>query len=132
MEVELMNRLVVLSFLALWLFCNAPKPINAQEAKQKNEAPEVFWNKESFWNSPALSTAYRENIGDDEKIAGLSKFWSEVKYNFANFDLVPNLDWDALYLEYLPKVRQTKSTREYYLVMQEMCARLKDGHTNEV
>lgn len=125
-----MNRLVVLGVLAMWLFCGAPKTINAQETKRKNEAPEVFWNKETFWSSPALSTPYSENISDDEKIAGLSKFWSEVKYNFANFDLVPNLDWDALYLAYLPKVRQTKSTREYYSVLQEMCARLKDGHTN--
>lgn len=121
---------MMLTVLAMLLFCGVSKPIYAQETKQKNESPDVFWNKETFWNSPALNTPYSENISDDEKIAGLSKFWSEVKYNFANFDLVPDLDWDALYLAYLPKVRQTKSTREYYSVLQEMCARLKDGHTN--
>jgi carboxyl-terminal processing protease len=86
--------------------------------------------QQTRWNSPALRTPYRENLSEDEKVAGLSKFWSEVKYNFANFDLVPDLDWDALYLAYLPKVRQTKSTQEYYLVLTELCARLKDGHTN--
>jgi C-terminal processing protease CtpA/Prc len=84
---------------------------------------------EKFWNNPALNTPYRENISDDEKVAGLSKFWSEVRYSFANFDLVPDLDWDALYLMYLPKVRETKTTLEYYRVLMEMCARLKDGHT---
>jgi C-terminal processing protease CtpA/Prc len=83
-----------------------------------------------LWNSPALNIPYAENISDDAKVAGLSKFWSEVKFNFANFDLVPDLDWDALYLEYLPKVRATKSTLEYYRVLTELCARLNDGHTN--
>lgn len=82
-----------------------------------------------LWNSPALSTPYRENISDDEKAAGLSKLWSEVKFNFAFFGNVPDLDWDALYMEYMPKVRQTRSTLEYYRLLQEICAKLKDGHT---
>lgn len=82
-----------------------------------------------FWENPALNTPYKENISEEERIAGLSKFWSEVKYNFAYFDRVPEVDWDALYIEYLPKVRSTKSTKEYYLVLAELCARLKDGHT---
>lgn len=73
---------------------------------------------------------YRENLSEDEKVAGLSEFWSEVKYNFANFDLVPDLDWDKTYLQYLPRVRQTKSTAEYYQVLVELGARLHDGHTN--
>ncbi len=83
-----------------------------------------------MWNNPALQSPYRENLSEDEKIAGLSKLWAEVKFNFANFDLVPDLDWDKLYLAYLPKVRQTKSTDEYYRVLAELVAQLKDGHTN--
>jgi len=83
-----------------------------------------------FWDSPDVSTPYRENISENEKIVGLSKLWSEVKYNFVNFDLVPDVKWDAIYIEYLPKVRQTKSTLEYYRVLTEMMARLRDGHSN--
>lgn len=86
--------------------------------------------QKSLWDGAALSTPYRENLSEDEKIAGLSRFWSEVKFNFANFDLVPELDWDALYLAYIPKVRETKSTLEYYRLLMELCAKLKDGHTN--
>ncbi|MEW6131233.1 MAG: S41 family peptidase [Acidobacteriota bacterium] len=91
----------------------------AQEKRQK-----------AFWEGAALKTPFRENLSEDEKIAGLSRFWSEVKFNFANFDLVQGLDWDKLYLDYLPRVRQTQSTFEYYRVLMEMCAKLKDGHTN--
>ena len=83
-----------------------------------------------FWDSPAVSTSYRENISENEKIIGLSKLWSEVKYNFVNFDLVPDVKWDALYIEYLPKVRETKSTLEYYRVLTELMAKLRDGHSN--
>jgi carboxyl-terminal processing protease len=86
--------------------------------------------QKSLWDGAALSTPFRENLSDDEKVAGLSRFWSEVKFNFANFDLVPDLNWDALYLAYLPKVRETKSTLEYYRLLMEFCALLKDGHTN--
>jgi carboxyl-terminal processing protease len=49
--------------------------------------------------------------------------------DFVNFDLVPDLNWDAEYLAYLPKMRQTKSTLEYYKALQELCAKLHDGHT---
>lgn len=89
-----------------------------------------FWSKDEFWNSPAWKTPYKPNLSDEEKIAGLSKFWSEAKYNFINFPLVPDLDWDKLYLEFIPKILATKSTFEYYRVLQMFCAKLKDGHTN--
>ncbi|HEX8638526.1 MAG TPA: hypothetical protein VF692_10720, partial [Pyrinomonadaceae bacterium] len=105
------------------------KVIEKAEAKIK-EQQSTFWNKKEFWDNPALKTPYRENISEDEKIAGLSKLWSEVKYNFSNFDIVPDVNWDAAYLEFLPKVRRTKSTIEYYRVLQEMSARLRDGHTD--
>jgi carboxyl-terminal processing protease len=86
--------------------------------------------RDAFWKGPALKTPFKKNISEDEKVAGLSRLWSEVKYNFANFDLVPDLDWDAVYLAYLPRVRRTKSTLEYYRVLMELDAKLKDGHTN--
>lgn len=86
--------------------------------------------QDRLWGGAAFRTPYRPDLSEDEKVAGLSKYWMEVKLNFANFDLVPDLDWDALYLETLPKVRRTRSTAEYYRVLKEMNARLQDGHTN--
>lgn len=83
-----------------------------------------------LFDSPALASPYRENLGEDEKVAGLSKFWSEVKYNFVYVDKLREIDWDRLYLETIPKVRATTSTAEYYRVLMELCAKLQDGHTN--
>ncbi|MCH5690676.1 hypothetical protein LWM68_44490 [Niabella sp. W65] len=103
--------------------------IQEREA-MKTKENEQFFNKPDFWESRFFKTAYREDISEEEKVAGLSRFWSEAKYNFVNFDLIPGINIDSLYFEYLPKVKNTKSTLEYYRVLTEMCARLKDGHTN--
>lgn len=83
-----------------------------------------------LWNSSVWKTTYKADLSVDEKVAGLSKFWSEVKYNFVYTNTLRELDWDAIYQRYLPKVRASKSTLEYYKLLMEMCALLKDGHTN--
>jgi len=82
-----------------------------------------------LWNSPALRTPFREDLPEDEKVAGLSRLWSEAKFNFVYFDRLDGIDWDGLYLLYLPKVRRTKSTLEYYQLLAEFSAKLKDGHS---
>jgi carboxyl-terminal processing protease len=83
-----------------------------------------------LWDDPTWKTAYKPTLTEDEKIAGLSRFWAEAKYNFAFFDKIPRLSWDSLYLATLPKVRAATTTLAYYQVLQEMCAQLHDGHTN--
>lgn len=85
---------------------------------------------ERFWNSPAMRTPFQENLSEDEKLAGLARLWSEAKFNFANFDLVPDLDWDSLYVATIPEVRATASTLDYYRVLMAMVAQLQDGHSN--
>jgi carboxyl-terminal processing protease len=79
----------------------------------------------SRWNR-----AQSRDLTPAEKIYGLTRFWQEVKESFAFFDNVPELDWDAAYQEYLPKVLATKDRLEYTLMLQRFCALLKDGHTN--
>ena len=85
---------------------------------------------ENFWNGPSLRSSYKPDLTVEEKVAGLSKLWSEVKFNFANFDLVPGLDWDSLYRAYLPKVMESRSTADYYRLLSAVMAQLHDGHSN--
>lgn len=68
-------------------------------------------------------------LSDAEKLWGLSLVWSEASYNFAFFDQVPDLDWDAAYRENIPRVLATESTWEYYGVLKRFVALLQDGHT---
>lgn len=82
-----------------------------------------------LWNSEVWKSPYAEQLSEDQRIAGLSKLWSEVKYNFVYTDTLKELDWDAVYLKFLPRVKAATNTLEYYKVLMEMAALLKDGHT---
>lgn len=86
--------------------------------------------EQQLWKSPALTTAYHGPLTEDERIAGLSRFWSEVKYNFADPTRLADLDWDGLYLRTLPKARAAVSNEAYAKVLMAFCAELKDSHTN--
>jgi carboxyl-terminal processing protease len=81
-------------------------------------------------NSPAFATPYKENISTEEKIAGLTLFWTRARDSFVYFDKLPDVRWDKVYLDYLSKVMATKSTAEYYRVLMQLAPLLKDGHTN--
>ena len=82
------------------------------------------------WGGEAFQTPYRETLSTEEKVAGLSRLWAEVKFNFINFDLVPGLDWDSLYVATLPRAAAAPTTEAYYRLLMETIARLHDGHSN--
>jgi carboxyl-terminal processing protease len=64
------------------------------------------------------------------RVAGFSRLWSEVKYNFVYLDQRPGLDWDAMLEKYIPLVAGAKDDVEYGRILEEVIALLKDGHSN--
>ncbi len=102
---------------------------SAQEGREPSrrerfEHDGIIWATAAAWVVP-----FQENLGEDAKIAGLSRLWMEVKLNFPNFAAVADLDWDKTYVDLIPQVRATTSTYEYYRLLQRTVALLKDGHT---
>lgn len=93
------------------------------------ETTRVVQRQSRMWNSTAFVSPYQPTLDENQRIAGLSRLWSEAKYNFANFDLVPELDWDALYTSTLPKVRAASDTVSYYQALRAFVAQLHDGHS---
>lgn len=83
-----------------------------------------------LWRHPDLATPYSPSLTVEQRIAGLSLFWSEATYNFVYFDHVPDLDWDKTYLEFLPQVIGARTTHDYYDVLIRLAPLLRDGHTN--
>lgn len=69
-------------------------------------------------------------LSNEEKIYGLSKFWQEVNYNFVYLDKVDRIEWNKQYKKLISEVQNTKNDYEYYRLLQKFCALLKDGHTN--
>ncbi len=65
-----------------------------------------------------------------DRVADFIYLWSEVKYNFANFDLVPHVNWDRMRHRYLPLVEQAQSDEQFYRTIQRFLAQLHDGHTS--
>jgi len=56
--------------------------------------------------------------------------WKEADYNFVFFDKQPHLNWDSLYVAYIPKILATKNVYEYFKVLSNFIGNLKDGHTS--
>ncbi len=81
-------------------------------------------------SSTAQTTTSDDTLSPEDKVFGLSRFWSEVKYNFVYFDQIGETKWDSIYRAHLTNVLQTKDNQEYCEELQRMCALLKDGHTN--
>ena len=78
----------------------------------------------------ANEPTHPQDLSVEEKLYGLSLIWKEASYNFAFFDQVPDLDFDAAYQEYIPNVIASENTFEYYRELQKFIALLEDGHTN--
>lgn len=71
----------------------------------------------------------QDSLTLEQKLYGLSTLWQEANYNFAYFDQVQNINWDTEYQNTISKVIQTKTTEDYYIVLQQFLAKLQDGHT---
>ena len=69
-------------------------------------------------------------LTSEERVFGLAKVWSAVKYSFANFDLVPDLDWDEAFRQYLSRAAKGQTNAEYYRLLKEFVALLHDNHTH--
>jgi C-terminal processing protease CtpA/Prc len=65
----------------------------------------------------------------EQKIWILMQVWAEIKFNFVFFDQVPELDWDQEIRNAIPKLLATSNMKEYYQLLQEIVAKLNDGHT---
>jgi len=73
---------------------------------------------------------YRERLGVEERIAGLTQFWADAREYFVHFDNAPQLDWNKTYLDFLPRVMAAETTLDYYRVLMQLAPLLRDSHTN--
>ena len=75
------------------------------------------------------NTNFNKQLTQNEKLCYFFKIWHYANDFFTFFDQI-DLDWENVKMEYLPRVQATKSNEEFYWLMTEMLALLKDGHTN--
>ncbi len=70
------------------------------------------------------------DLPETDRLAGFVRLWSEVKYNFAFFSRMPDLNWDKVLVDYLPQVQAARTDVEYYQVLRRCMALLRDGHSD--
>jgi carboxyl-terminal processing protease len=79
--------------------------------------------------SPCFSQPPPSHLTATERVVGLTTLYFEAKYNFANWDNVPNLDWDKSFHDYLAQVEKDQTEYDYYLTLMRFYGLLHDGHT---
>lgn len=98
-----------------------------RKLKERGHFSQKIKNWNLLLNDPELIFP---RLTQAQRVEGFSRLWSTVKINFANFDLVPELNWDNVLSEYLPKVMADQSNGAYSLLLQGCIAQLRDGHTS--
>ena len=68
-------------------------------------------------------------LSQEQKLFGLSKIWSEAKYNDAFFDNIGEEKWDSAYRAFMRPVINTPNDYEYFRELARFCALLRDGHS---
>jgi C-terminal processing protease CtpA/Prc len=70
----------------------------------------------------------QNTLSSEQRLADLSQVWSEAKFSFAYYDTVA-AEWDALYQQFIPRVRAAASDLDHYVELKRFVAHLRDGHS---
>ncbi len=79
--------------------------------------------------SQGLFAQIPNTLSLNDRIYGLSKFWSDVNYNFVYLYKIDQQEWDTAYQKTINNIQNTNNDYEYFRALQKLCAVLKDGHT---
>jgi C-terminal processing protease CtpA/Prc len=71
-------------------------------------------------------------ISPADRILTLATFWSEAKYNFAFWDRLPDLNWDATFAEYSVRALNVESDIQFFRLAIEFGDLLGEAHTNVI
>lgn len=121
-----MRKLAIITVLLSLFFTSV-------QAQQKFDSAAYVQQFKKIFPAFSLDTARQnDELSIEQKIEGLSKVWYEAKFNFANFDLVPQLNWDSAYRAFIPRVLATHDILSYYGELKKFNQLLHDGHSRVV
>lgn len=69
-------------------------------------------------------------LSAEDRVAGLSLVWAEVRWGFPDRERGALPQWDSLYLATLPVIRGAEDPWEFWQRLRWFAARVEDGHTN--
>lgn len=106
--------------------------ISTDKARNRGELEAVYNGNAGLVASRSFDESWclPMRISMTDRMTGFARFWSEAKYNFVFFDRMPDLNWDKVLVDYLPRIEKAETLAEYGRIMQECAALLRDGHTD--
>jgi carboxyl-terminal processing protease len=90
----------------------------------------IFFALILMMSSRLNAQSLRDTVSREDKLYALSTIWKEADYNFVFFNNQPHLNWDSVYVAYIPKILATKNLYQYIEVLSNFMKTLKDGHTS--
>lgn len=72
---------------------------------------------------------YDWDDSNEQKILGLMQVYYSVKNQFGGFELTPQLNWDSLVIDYMPRVIEAGNIEDYYKLLLRLISSLNDNHT---
>lgn len=96
---------------------------------QSNPKQTIPGHQFSFQISPEKYESAGKELSLEEKILGIIKTWTIVKYFYPYLEDCP-VDWDGDLETFLKLAQKTRSDKEYYYLIQEMMASLNDSHVS--
>ena len=95
---------------------------------QKPEVTETI-NPFTFDIAPPVYIAQGETLSKEEKILGIVKIWTIVKYFYAYPEHM-DIDWESSLGKYLEEAQKTTSDKDYFMLVQKMMSHLHDSHVS--
>ena len=94
-----------------------------------NSSDSGLYKDFSFNILPEKYNSPTEQLSQEEKILGIIKIWTIVKYFYPHLEQITG-DWDKSLDKYLKLSQDTSSDKEYYRLIQELMTTLNDSHVS--
>lgn len=85
--------------------------------------------KFNFYISQKSYEAAGESLSNEERILGVIKTWTIVKYFYVHHDLA-SVKWDTILESFLVETQKCQGDKEYYQLIQNMMSNLNDSHVS--
>lgn len=76
-----------------------------------------------------ISSCYREDKINNSPQGNYDALWKIIDEKYCYLD-VKQIDWDEVYIKYLPRVKERMTNDQLFDLLTDMLAELKDGHVN--
>jgi len=98
---------------------NKRKFKNAYVSKNPKAENPIFSNEKPYKDTTLISDAV--------KYLSVTRYWNAINYYFP-YKLLIKSSWNQQFLDFIPRFISSNNYEEYYYVIREMAAKLKDGH----